>query len=60
LSNQASCVLLLDVGVVVAVEGAAPAELDLVAAAVANQGGVQELDAVVDVQTEEGKGQLPM
>ena len=51
-------VLLLDVGVVVAVEGATPAELDLVTAAVVDQGLVQELDAVVDVHAQEREGQL--
>src|SRR4030088_1769037 len=51
-------VLLLDVGVVVAVEGPASAELNLLAAAVVDQSCVQELETVVDVETEEGKGQL--
>src|SRR5207253_954148 len=52
-------VLLLHVGVVVAVEGPASAELNLLAAAVVDQSCVQELETVVDVQTPEGEGQLP-
>ncbi len=51
-------VLLFDVGVVVLVERAAAAELDLLAPAVAEQGLVEELGTIVNVDSQQRKGQL--
>src|SRR5258708_10886699 len=51
-------VLLFDVGVVVLGERAARAELDLLAPAVAEQGLVEELGTIVNVDSQQRKGQL--